>query len=202
MTIKKFLPIAISIVIMVMGIFFFMMNDKENSAGLATQAAEITKLKNTISVMEAANDTGAHDSKSKTAGLDSARIESGTQAFEDALDILCGWSSTNEYTKMRTAVQGDYDVIATSDLLSKLFPENGKFLTGQTVEDIDNGFRMSVKDATSYVIGITGSEYEYLAQVTFVITNTDKATNEVSGVFTYTVNGTSDVSNVEFIGFN
>ena len=126
--IKKFIPVFIGVVVLIVSVFFTSIRAKPLEDNIALQNREITNLKNKLEIIE---NTVKSDTQKvlvkQTTGLDSERVDKDKGIIDNLARTLFTWHNGEQYDAVRDALVENYGVPIDSNILTTLFPAQEEF---------------------------------------------------------------------------
>lgn len=195
---RKWLPIIVCSIIMLLGIGSSVLISTDRSSQLGEQYQTISGLENRKATLEAAISDDTADAVHLASGLDSARQAKDDGAAKKLLEQVFTWDSKESYDAARAKVKAQYNLGDDNTFLQTFMPEVKNINTGgREINEIDaRGLNMTYSKMQSNVTNINGDRYTYFTLVTVESSDSTGATAEGTSAFVYTVDGSGDLSNL------
>lgn len=143
---------------------------------LADQALKIQDLERRIQTAEAAAADMAGEAMEQVTALDAARVASDRDRVETFFESIMTWDSYAAYKQVREDTMSEYGLGPDSGFMKLFLPEIPELIgeDGTSYNIIDTvhidgtpGYNMTFESADTYVLGMSGGSYLYLAFVTW-----------------------------------
>lgn len=169
----------------------------ENQGGQVTESSDETPEHDTVS-------GAANEQRISLTGVDEKRKQDDDKLMADIISYAVTWSSSSTYENSRKHLLEKYDWLdEDSAFLTTFFPPVERMiirdLDGNIVQNLlDDGRNIAFASFYSYVVGVDGDVYSYVAEVATQsrgVTGEGTATGKI--LLTYSVNGEGHAEDIQ-----
>lgn len=199
MYIKKFVPVGICLVILLICIVFAGSKTKGLQTKIDVLASEKQEIEAKLSEQEAEKKAASQEVVEGVTGLSEERRNRDDDYIGAFLNEVLTWHSYDEYCKARESVVKKYN--PDSEFMDMFFPEVPCKISpdGTNYNRIDlYNLTMEYVDLASYIIDIHGDDYTYFTKVTVQSVSNDGESQAVLAI-QYTVDKDGNVSSIKGI---
>lgn len=161
--IKRFIPLIISVLILVLAMVSIVVVSHRHQSTLDKQAAQISELQRQLVDVQSHNTSDQQDQTKLVTGLDRARKASDDAAMQAAFQLVTTFSSADEYAEHRSQAMQmlhmDENSTFATEFAPKLDEEKLKVFDPSTMTTRFVKYE-------SYVLKIEGDKYTYLGFIT------------------------------------
>ena len=183
---------------MVSGIYLAVSYNAQTTV-LRDQSTEIATLQNEIEQKSMAVTEHSYELIRSSTGLNFNRIESDSAVATEFIRKCMTWKSWTEYMQNRDTLKHDYNLEEDSRFISVFMPNvpNNTDAEGNNYNRIDQfGLNMEFVSMNSWVVGIEGTTYAYMAEVTWRTSDNLGSTATSTDLFEYSVNADGELVNL------
>lgn len=176
---KDYMLLIVLAVLLVFGLFTRQMMLGNLQSQQVDANNQLIQLENQRDTTVGIRDEQKQEVLNETSGLDLVRQAADDEVVKEMMGEIFTWENLEEYNQIKKFMVGKYKV--DEKQVEALMPEVA-VIPSQTenINEIDAyGLNMKFVDMTSYVVGITGTDYRYLTEVT--VRSSDKAGNTADG---------------------
>lgn len=168
---------------------------------LTAETQKISGLQNKIDVQKAANSRKIKKAEQAITGLNYVRKDKDDATIDSFLNTSCTWNNARQYRRMRDELVHKYGLSEHSTFMKNFVPSLAQIGMkpgddGTNKVDYD-GLNMKYDDKTSYVTGISGSDYSYFAVVHVLTQNKKGKIAKGTAIFRYTIDGNQKIKKLD-----
>lgn len=192
---KRFIPCMVGVGVLLICIAIMGVTKTNCNTKLANAKDKVADLQNQLDVKRVEQESDTVQLKKETTGLDSARVSEDDKAFEEVIKPVFTWSTGDEYDAARNQMISRLG--KDSDFVKTVMPKQKTSKDGKYKWVDVNEANCKFEDMSSYVTKVDGTNYSYLAFITYSVN--DSSGNEAKNqcVITYTMDANKTISDIK-----